>query len=645
MTKRSLILLSLVLFLSFIFLPYPIDAVDLLALQINEELVPGEKANHLTVTGVYSNGLKQQIDAGLVWKSSNTDVATVNNAGTVRFTGKGGFVTIAVRKGEASASKTVEVKPWPKSLDIDTPLVYSANPYRLLAKGRFSDGTERYFGTGDQLVWSTSNPWVAWVNSQGVVTFTGEEGVVTIKAVSGEYEDEVKETVDSEQEITAWRKGIKIKEEISYSPEKQKLTLCVVMTDDSEEVIANESADWYSSNPEVAKINGAGELTFTGQAGFTTIQVVYGGYKYETLVKVDRFLTKLALNQSLNYTPNWVGINLPLSATATYNDGTKFIQTSGLNWAVSDTKIATVTAAGLLSFTGEPGKLTVTVTGSGIEGAIITDSLIVEVPAVEKAIPQRLYVNHNPLNDRNNLGIFQPSVMCIYNNGERRDVTEHVLWRSLTPETATVFNKTIYLSPNSGKLELSAGFQGVSDTLFGYNNWLPGYLNGKMYQLIIKEHQVPYSFSPVKLTAYAVQGDGSIKDVTTQLSWRSTQPQVVAVNKGVLTFTGRIGKAVITAQGFGLRALLEIEVRPEDLMPRVDNLVLEGNLQAGANQLKAIAYFNNGVVKDVTKEAVWNTSNKNIAVVNNQGNAMFPNGLAPVTIYACYGGKEAQVSR
>lgn len=645
MTKRSFILFSLVLLFSLVILPCPIDAADLLALQINEELVPGEKANYLTVTGVYSNGVKQQIDSGLIWTSSNTDVATVNNIGTVRFTGKGGFVTIAVRKGGVSASKTVEVKPWPKSLEIDTPLVYSANPYRLLAKGRFSDGTERYFGTGDSLVWSTSNPWVAWVNSQGVVTFTGEEGAVTIKAVCGEYEDAVRETVDNEQEVTAWRKGIKIKEEITYSPKMQKLTLCAVMTDDSEEVIANESADWYSSNPEVAKINSAGELTFTGEAGLTTLKVEYGGYKYETLVKVDRFLTKLALNQSLNYTPNWVGVNLPLSVTATYNDGTKIIQTSGLNWTVSDTKIATVTPDGLLNFTGEPGILTVTVTGSGNGGTVITDSLTVEVPAVEKPIPQRLYINHNPLNDRNNPGIFQPRVMCIYHNGERRDVTEHVTWRSLTPETATVYNNTIYLAPNAGKLELAASFQGVSETISGYNNWLPGYGNGRMYQITIKEHQVPYSFSPVKLTGYAVQGDGSIKDVTTQLSWRSTRPQVVAVNKGVLTFTGRIGEAEITAQGFGLRDTMKVEVRPEDLLPRVDSLVIEGNLQSGANQLKAIAYFNNGVVKDVTKEAVWNTNNKNIAVVNEQGNAMFLNGFAPVTIFACYGGKEAQVSR
>jgi hypothetical protein len=648
MLKRCLILSIIVSLFSFFSLPYvPLAeaATNPLALQINEELVPGDKAIHLTVTGVFANGAKQQVTEGLIWTSSDTDIATVNAAGTVRFTGKGGFVTIAVRKGVASASKTVEVKPWAKSLDIETRLVYSANPYRLLAKGRFSDGTERYFGPEDDLVWSTSNPWVAWVNSQGVVTFTGEEGAVTIKAIAGSLDDEVRVTVDTGEETTAWRKGIKIKEEIAYSAEKQTLTLCAIMTDDTEEVIANESADWYSSNPEVAQINKAGEITFTGQAGITTIKVVYGGYTYETIVKVDRYLSKIAINQSLNYTPAWIGIKKPLSVTATYNDGTELIQSSGLSWTVSDSKIATISTDGQLTFTGEAGTLTITASGPGLGGTVVEDSLTVEVPAMEKPVPKRLYVLQNPLNDKNKDGLFQSTVLCIYSNGERHDVTEHVTWTSLSPETVTVYDKAVYLSPAPGRLELRAAFQGISQTISGYTNWVPGYNNGRVYQLRIIEHRVPFSFSPVQLTALAIQGDGSPKDVTAQLSWRSSQPQVATVQKGLVTFTGRIGKTVITAQGFGLRDTLEIEVCPEDLLPRVERLVIEGALQSGANQLRAVAYYNNGVSKDVTNEAVWNTSNKNVAVVSKQGTAMFINGLAPVTISACYGGKEGQVSR
>ncbi|MDD4665215.1 MAG: hypothetical protein PHC81_01460, partial [Clostridia bacterium] len=120
---------------------------------------------------------------------------------------------------------------------------------------------------------------------------------------------------------------------------------------------------------------------------------------------------------------------------------------------------------------------------------------------------------------------------------------------------------------------------------------------------------------------------------------------VARVDKGVLTFTGRIGKTIVTAQGFGFRDSLTVEVYPEDLQPRAEQVVIEGELSKGANQLKATAYFNNGTSKDVTSEAVWNTSNKNKVTVTKQGHAMFLEGWAPVTITAHYGGKGAVITR
>lgn len=626
----------------FLLCPFALGAVDLVGLEINEEIVPGKDGTILTVTGFLSNGQKQQIREGLVWLSSDTSIANVNGQGRVYFSGKGGTVTIAVYKGSISGRKTINVKPWPKNIIIETGLYYSDNPYRLVAKGRFSDGTERYFGPEDNVVWASSNPWVAWVNSQGIVTFTGEEGPVSITAVMGDYSDSVSTSVNSEREVNVWRKGIKIKEEIQYSSEKQKLTLVAVMNDDSEKTIENNSADWSSSNNEVASINKEGEITFTGKPGFTTIKVSYGGYHYETLVKVKRFLEKLIINQSLNYTTAWEGISLPLSATARYNDGTELIQSSGLTWSVSDNKLATITEDGAITFTGEPGTVTITVSGQGNEEVSIGDSLTLVIPKVVKPVPKRLCINENPVSEK---GSCSPQVMCIYDNGERRDVTEHVTWSTSSPETASIYNRIIYFSPNPGRVELAVAFQGLRDSLSGYTNWLPGYNTGRIYQLRIKEHSVPYSFTPVKLTGLAILGDGSIKEVTGQLRWRSSQPSVAQVKRGGLTFSGRIGKAVITAQGFGFRDSLTVEVYPEDLAPRVDRLVLEGDLSKKANQLKAMAYYNDGTVKDVTQEAIWNTSNRNAAVVTNQGNAMFVTEFAPVTITAHYGGKRAESKR
>ena len=638
-------------FLAFIImflLPFSSYGLELASLEINEEIIAGGESISLTVTGTLSNGIKQQIREDLVWRTSDSSIANVSRRGTLTFTGKEGPVTIFVNKGAVSGKKTVNVKAWPKGLLIESTLVYSENPYRLLVKGKFSDGTTRYYGPEDKITWFSTNPWVAWVNNEGVVTFTGEEGYVTIKAVSGPFSDFVNTTVTSEKETKLRPKGIKIKEEtIKYSSVAQQLTLVAIMQDGTEEDIEPAGASWHSSNRDIANISGEGVLTFTGNPGFATIKVSFGGYHQERLLQVGRFLKRIKLNQSLNYTQAWDDSPFQLSVTADYNDGSQLVQTTNLKWISSDAKVATITEDGLITFTGEAGTAEITVTGTGEGGLTIEDKVTVTVPSREKPTPRQLYINDNPISEE---GFIKPQVYCIYENGQTREVTDQVEWSALTPETASVYQGEIYFSPNPGQVRILARFQGLTDTLTGYINgvnwgWGSGRYTQKVYQLRIKEHYVPFSFQPVQLTGLAIKGGGSVVDVTSQVRWYSSQPQVAKVDKGVLTFTGRIGSATITAQGFGLRDLFTVKVRPEDLQPRVEHVELEGQLVKGVNQFKAVAYFNDGTNKDVTAEAVWNTSNKNVAVVTAEGQVMFLQGLAPITISVHYGDKGAEIER
>ena len=644
MRKACLIFLTVFLLL----IPFSLGALQLVSLEINEEIIAGPKPLNLTVTGTLSNGIKQQIREDLVWRSSDTTIAKVSSQGKLSFTGKEGAVTVFVNKGTASGKKTINVRAWPKSLKIESLLIYSENPYRLAVKGLFSDGTTRYYGPEDKISWISTNPWVAWVNTEGVVTFTGEQGYVSIKAISGEYSDFVNTTVDSDEETIVRPRKIMLKEEeIKYSAAPQQLTLVAVMPDNTEEDIEPSSASWYSGNREIAHVSGEGVLTFTGKPGVANLKVSYGGYHDETIVTVGSFIKEIKLNQTLNYSPAWDNTALPLSVTAIYNDGSKLIQTTNLSWSSSNDKVATLTEEGVLTFTGEFGNTVITVSGKGAEDNVVQvqDTVTVNVPPRERPTPYKVYIDQNPVSQ---VGFMTPRVYCLYANGEQREVTDQVQWRSLTPETASFYEGTIYFSPNPGQVNLLASFQGLTDTLTGYingNNQGTGSYAHRVYQVRLKEHYVPFSFQPVPLTALAIKGGGSVEDVTAKIKWYSNQPLVAKVEQGVLTFTGRIGKATITVQGFGLRDSLSVEVRPEDLQPQIDYVAIEGTLTSGANQLKALAYYTDGSFKDVTKEAVWNTSNKNKALVTELGMVMFPEGLAPVTISAHYGGKGAEITR
>jgi len=529
--------------------------VYLTKLVINEEIVPGPNDIYLTVTGILSNGSYQRITSDLLWFSSDNNIATVNSEGRLRFTGKSGPVTITVMKLNATGSKTVYVRSWPKTLEIVSDLVYSENPYPLVVKGKFSDGEERNFTFEDNLQWTTSNPYVAWVNSQGVVTFTGNPGTVRITASWGSLKDSVSVTVPDDGDRTPAWKGVRIKEEeITYSEDPVKLTLVALFTDGSEEELENYGADWSSSNPEVATVNSEGEVIFTGKPGVTTIEVKYGGYSHKRTVTVNRFLDSLRINESLNFTPNWEGVPLQLTVTGKYNDGTETIIHSGLTWTIDNKKVAQLTTEGVLTFTGEAGKATIKVTAPGYGGTVKEDSLTVEVPVYTKSKPQRFFLDLNPYSSAEPLS---PKAYCVYDDGSLREVTEQSQLLSLTPETASIYQGKIYIAPNPGPIQVRAVYQGLSDEIKGYVNNLSGNAE-RVQQVRIKEHGVAFSFKPVRLTAIAIMGDGSVKDVTSKVSWRSSQPLVAKISKGVLTFTGRTGKAVITMQGYGFRDELTV---------------------------------------------------------------------------------------
>lgn len=76
-------------------------------LSTTTKLTYSKKPIKINVTAIYMNGKKVKLKSGVVWKSSNKNVAKVNSTGVVTFTGKNGNVTItATYKGKKLTLKT-----------------------------------------------------------------------------------------------------------------------------------------------------------------------------------------------------------------------------------------------------------------------------------------------------------------------------------------------------------------------------------------------------------------------------------------------------------------------------------------------------------------------------------------------------------
>jgi hypothetical protein len=121
----------------------------------------------------------------------------------------------------------------------------------------------------------------------------------------------------------------------------------------------------------------------------------------------------------------------------------------------------------------------------------------------------------------------------------------------------------------------------------------------------------------VNLLAYTVASDGSYRDVTDEVTWVSTQPEVISIRQGAVT-TGTAltpGAASIHASYQGLSDQLTLTVRPwQDFQESSLRLQLPANLHPGHTG-RAVAYLND-LDEEVTSRASWTSSNPQILTVD-----------------------------
>lgn len=136
---------------------------------------------------------------------------------------------------------------------------------------------------------------------------------------------------------------------------------------------------------------------------------------------------------------------------------------------------------------------------------------------------------------------------------------------------------------------------------------------------VFVEYPVHY-FVPsrsISLLAYTVASDGSYQDVTSEVNWTSTAPDVISIRQGVATTATALlpGAAALTATYLGLSDALSLTVRPyQDFQDSLLRLQLPGNLHPGHAAL-ALAYLQ-GKDEDVTARAAWLSSNPQVLRVD-----------------------------
>lgn len=292
------------------------------------------------------------------------------------------------------------------------------------------------------------------------------------------------------------------------------------------------------------------------------------------------------------------GETFQASVTGLYTDDSSFDLSSDAGWSSSDTNILTVSDSGLITAINA-GSTTITAAFSG-ESASFSINVIALSSIAMSIIPDDLEVGDS----------VQLSANGTYTDSSSEDISNDVIWAS-SNNTAISISATGLLSVNTaGSATISIEHNDLLDqqdvevvVLYSVSiTTLPSDIEvGSIQQLVANAH---YSNSTTSI-------------ITSAANWSSSDPSILHIsNEGLLTALAP-GDATITASYEGEHAsststaytLSSLSITPAALTLAI----------ASSHTLTATGIYTNNTTSDLSPETSWQSSNNNIATVDENG--------------------------
>lgn len=561
-----------------------------------------------TATGTFSDGTKQDLTALASWTSSNSGTATILSTGIA--TGVGvGTTTISATQGSISGSAALTVTN-PTLVEITVtpinPSLPAGRDLAFAAEGIFSDGSKQDLSA--RVTWTSSNPTAASIAPTGLATGL-VAGTTTISASTGSVNGASALTVTSAVLVS-----ISLDPPAPFLPlgTQQQMTATGVFSDHSVQDITAQVA-WSSSAPATGSVDGNGLVTTPAGStpGATTITATSGSIAGSTVVTVTQpVLTSINV---FGDTPIIAKTTGSYTATAFYSDGSFADVTAQATWTSSNAAVATVdnspTTAGTVTgvsagtatmtaaFGGKSGTATVTVNAATLTSITITPAS----PAIAL------------------LSQIQFTATGTFNNGSTQDLTTQVAWSSsnvaITKISSASGTEGLATGVGAGTATISAGFNGVT----GSTTLQVNVATLTSIAVTPANPTLNKGFT-LQLTATGTYSDGSTQDLTTQVSWSSSNTTVASVSN-LLGAEGTVsglsaGTATITASLSGVVgsttatvsnvALVSIAVTPANK-----------TVNKGATvRYVATGTFSDGSTAKISNQVAWVSSDTAIARIN-----------------------------
>ncbi|CAA0091129.1 Uncharacterised protein [BD1-7 clade bacterium] len=616
---------------------------------IDVEIVPANPIIHpnalidLSAIAYYADGTSLNITRFSNWTSASADVATVaangRNAGRVAGLTEGETTIRAVYEGMTGDTALTVDDITAESLQInpsDITIPDGLNfQYRLTAQ--FSDGSFR--DVTEQATWLSVNPSIANIGvgnfNPGLLTAV-EPGTTEIQARFSNL------TINSPVTVTdaaVSRLTVQPNTASVARGTQAQLTATAYFTDNSQMDVTNQ-AGWTSSDPDIVKVETAGDQTglVTGlELGSVEITVAYGNqFDRADVTVTDATIVSMQLSPVDPSLP--LGVVEQFRAVGGFSDGTARDVTAVAEWQSSANAIVQIVHDGIGAGRAEAkaeGQATISVAYMGLNEET---SATVIAPVVDRIIIEPLELSiANGLSTRF-------TATAYYTDGTSRSITDSATWSSSDSDVMSIEsggnNPGRAQARSVGTTVISATFAGITQS----SNATVTDAFVTSLALTPKNISMP-SGTRRTFRAMASFSDNTSRDVTRQADWSSSNSDALTVvQEG--PFAGNAnahnaGTAELTVNFGGHTDATTITVI-NAVIERIDIGPLAPTAPRGETvQLFVVALYTNGMLADITNQALWSSSDNNIMQVESLGpraGTAYARNVGAAQITASYGG-------
>ena len=568
--------------------------------------------------GTYADHSTQVITTSVTWNSSNTTVATISNsqgtqglatsgttAGMTTITATSGLITSLPATLTVTSATLVSIAVTPM-----TPQIVYQTQQAFVATGTYSDSSTQVI-TGS-VTWASSDTTKITITVSGVATGVNTTtSPVTISATKGTVVGSTTATVVPAPVVS-----------IAITPvapttlamgTSRQYTATATLGNGSTLNVTNV-ATWTSLNTAVATVgvhNGVVQAATTVPTTTTvTFNVTYNSVTQSFNVDVTS-----ATATSITVTPITpsipAGVNQRFDAVATFSDGSTQDITQVAAWSSNNTPVATISPTLGLAFGVSPGSATITALFETISGTatLTVDSGTLQSIAVTPS--QTILAPASTVTYQ---------AVGTYSDGTTQFISGLVTWASSAPSVvsiATTGGTATAQSP--GTANITATYQGVTSP-----NATVLVTGSALSTIVVTPSpgQAPEGVA-LQFAATGHFADTSTQNLTTNVTWASSQPSIATVSNATgqqgLAEGVTAGQTTITAVFAGIVGNAFLNVTNATLMS-IAITPANSHAPVGSSVLfDAKGTFSDQSVVDLSTQVAWSSSVPAVATINSVG--------------------------